>query len=122
MTNKMTYVQAINAVMPYAEGEVKERLEALIERLSKPHTSKSTKPSKSAIEAQERRDAVLAYLTERGSENPASVGEIAEACGLTPNQTTSAVTKLSKNAKGEGLDLIERTLIKGKPYFAIKAE
>lgn len=127
--NTMTHVEALAFAienLSHLEGEkaemALEKLNALRDQTATRNARKSDKPTKSALEAQAKRDAVLAFLRERGAENPASISEIVEGTGFTPNQITSAVTKLGENAKGEGMHLIDRAVVKGKPFFSIKVE
>ena len=108
---KMTYVTALDvAINAVADGEVREKLEALKAQIAKKNSAER-KPTK-AQEANEKIKAeMIAYLTTQDSGKSAS--EIADAFGIS-NQKASALLTDLVNDKA-----IVREVIKRKAYFKV---
>ena len=108
---KMTYVTALDvAINAVADGEVREKLEALKAQIAKKNSAER-KPTK-AQEANEKIKAeMIAYLMTKDSGKSAS--EIADAFGIS-NQKASALLTALVNDKA-----IVREVIKRKAYFKI---
>lgn len=58
----ITYVDALNAVIPMVDGEVAEKLEALKAQMAKKRTS--SKPTKTQVENEGIKEKILAVLAE----------------------------------------------------------
>lgn len=118
MTTKITYIDALNAVLngENLTAEITEKLEALREQLIKRNSSKGDKPTKKQAENAE----LLEHLVEvlKPISNPATVTEIMatdpDGIGSLSNQKVSALLKLlEKDGK------IERTTDKRKALFKL---
>ena len=71
----MTYVEALETVIPMVEGEVAEKLVALKEQMAKRHTS--SKPTKTQLENEKVKEEILSVLLQ--SEEGMTCGEIVKA-------------------------------------------
>ena len=116
MTNKMTYVKALEIAMKTVEDnkEVYEKLEALKESISKKNSAER-KPSATQKANEGYKEAILSFM-EVGkkytiSELMKSVVEIADLS----NQRVSALVRQLKDS-----GLVERTEEKRKAYFSKK--
>ena len=114
MTNKMTYVKALEIAMKTVEDnkEVYEKLEALKESISKKNSAER-KPTATQKANEEYKKAILSFM-EVGkkytiSELMKSVVEIADLS----NQRVSALVRQLKES-----GLVERTEEKRKAYFS----
>lgn len=94
----ITYVDALNAVIPMVDGEVAEKLEALKAQMAKKHTS--SKPTKRQVENEQIKEEILETLLR--AEGRMTVKEITEAIGkeeVTHNRVTALLTQLKKAEK-----------------------
>ncbi len=105
MTNKMTYVQALDVAISMTEGEVAEKLTALRAQVAK-RNSGERKPTKVQVENQAIRERILEILADKHTAT-----EVAEVLGLTNQKVTALITSLVR------AELVERTVEKGKAYF-----
>ena len=117
MTNKMTYVKALEIAMKAVEDnkEVTEKLEALIESISK-NNSAEKKPTTTQKANEEYKKAILSFM-EVGKKYTISelMKEVVELADLS-NQRVSALVRQLKDS-----GLVERTEEKRKAYFSKKA-
>lgn len=99
MKNAMTYAQAleiaINAVADNAD--VASTLTALKSQIEKKNASKPSKPNKAQVANAEKRDAILAFLSEQTE--PMTSATIAELMEEDKNSTTGNLTQLVKAGK-----------------------
>ena len=117
MTNKMTYVKALEIAMKAVEDnkEVTEKLEALKESISKKNSAeRKTTATQKANE--EYKKAILSFM-EVGKKYTISelMKEVVELADLS-NQRVSALVRQLKDS-----GLVERTEEKRKAYFSKKA-
>ena len=116
MTNKMTYVKALEIAMKAVEDnkEVTEKLKALKESISKKNSAER-KPTATQKANEEYKKAILSFM-EVGKKYTISelMKEVVELADLS-NQRVSA---LVRQLKEEGL--VERTEEKRKAYFSKK--
>lgn len=117
MTNKMTYVKALEIAMKAVEDnkEVTEKLEALKESISKKNSAER-KPTATQKANEEYKKAILSFM-EVGKKYTISelMKEVVELADLS-NQRVSALVRQLKDS-----DLVERTEEKRKAYFSKKA-
>ena len=117
MTNKMTYVKALEIAMKAVEDnkEVTEKLEALKESISKKN-SVERKPTATQKANEEYKKAILSFM-EVGKKYTISelMKEVVELADLS-NQRVSALVRQLKDS-----GLVERTEEKRKAYFSKKA-
>lgn len=117
MTNKMTYVKALEIAMKAVEDnkEVTEKLEALKESISKKNSAER-KPTATQKANEEYKKAILSFM-EVGKKYTISelMKEIVELADLS-NQRVSALVRQLKDS-----GLVERTEEKRKAYFSKKA-
>lgn len=125
MTEKMTYVKALDFVMAdefVLPDEVREKLSALKVSLEKraQYKSKSGKPTKAQREAADFREEVVAVLAEHGE--PMQCGDIAKALGESGQKVSAALSMLGDwRADGKGEGRVERTVGPKKvSLFALK--
>jgi len=86
----MTYVEALETVIPMVEGEVAEKLVALKEQMAKRHTS--SKPTKTQLENEKVKEAILSILLQ--AEEGMTCGEIVKALeGEYTSQKISALLR-----------------------------
>lgn len=99
MKNAMTYAQAleiaINAVADKAD--VASTLTALKAQIEKKNTSKPSKPTKAQVANAGKRDAILAFLSDKTE--PMTAAAIAEGMGEDKNSITGNLTQLAKAEK-----------------------
>ena len=117
MTNKMTYVKALEIAMKAVEDnkEVTEKLEALKESISKKNSAER-KPTATQKANEEYKKAILSFM-EVGKKYSISelMKEVVELADLS-NQRVSALVRQLKDS-----GLVERTEEKRKAYFSKKA-
>ena len=117
MTNKMTYVKALEIAMKAVEDnkEVTEKLEALKESISKKNSAER-KPTATQKADEEYKKAILSFM-EVGKKYTISelMKEVVELADLS-NQRVSALVRQLKDS-----GLVERTEEKRKAYFSKKA-
>ena len=117
MTNKMTYVKALEIAMKAVEDnkEVNEKLEALKESISKKNSAER-KPTATQKANEEYKKAILSFM-EVGKKYTISelMKEVVELADLS-NQRVSALVRQLKDS-----GLVERTEEKRKAYFSKKA-
>ena len=117
MTNKMTYVKALEIAMKAVEDnkEVTEKLEALKESISKKNSAER-KPTATQKANEEYKKAILSFM-EVGKKYTISelMKEVVELADL----STQRVSALVRQLKDSGL--VERTEEKRKAYFSKKA-
>ena len=117
MTNKMTYVKALEIAMKAVEDnkEVTEKLEALKESISKKNSAER-KPTATQKANEEYKKAILSFM-EIGKKYTISelMKEVVELADLS-NQRVSALVRQLKDS-----GLVERTEEKRKAYFSKKA-
>ena len=117
MTNKMTYVKALEIAMKAVEDnkEVTEKLTALKESISKKN-SVERKPTATQKANEEYKKAILSFM-EVGKKYTISelMKEVVELADLS-NQRVSALVRQLKDS-----GLVERTEEKRKAYFSKKA-
>ena len=113
MTNKMTYVKALEIAMKSVEDnkEVYEKLEALKESISKKNSAER-KPTATQKANEEYKKAILSFM-EVGKKYTISelMKEVVELADLS-NQRVSALVRQLKDS-----GLVERTEEKRKAYF-----
>ena len=116
MTNKMTYVKALEIAMKAVEDnkEVTEKLKALKESISKKNSAER-KPTATQKANEEYKKAILSFM-EVGKKYTISelMKEVVEIADLS-NQRVSALVRQLKDA-----GLVERTEEKRKAYFSKK--
>ena len=119
MTNKMTYVDALNLVLTGAvlTDEATEKLEALREQLVKRNSSKNDKPSKKQAENLASAEHLADVMKQVGK--PSTVSEYMavdpEGLGAMSNQKVSALMRVLESA-----GRVEKTTEKRKSYFALR--
>ena len=117
MTNKMTYIKALEIAMKAVEDnkEVTEKLEALKESISKKNSAER-KPTATQKANEEYKKAILSFM-EVGKKYTISelMKEVVELADLS-NQRVSALVRQLKDS-----GLVERTEEKRKAYFSKKA-
>lgn len=117
MTNKMTYVKALEIAIKAVEDnkEVTEKLEALKESISKKNSAER-KPTATQKANEEYKKAILSFM-EVGKKYTISelMKEVVELADLS-NQRVSALVRQLKDS-----GLVERTEEKRKAYFSKKA-
>ena len=117
MTNKMTYVKALEIAMKAVEDnkEVTEKLEALKESISKKNSAER-KPTATQKANEEYKKAILSFM-EVGKKYTISelMKEVVELADLS-NQRVSALIRQLKDS-----GFVERTEEKRKAYFSKKA-
>ena len=117
MTNKMTYVKALEIAMKAVEDnkEVTEKLEAQKESISKKNSAER-KPTATQKANEEYKKAILSFM-EVGKKYTISelMKEVVELADLS-NQRVSALVRQLKDS-----GLVERTEEKRKAYFSKKA-
>ena len=117
MTNKMTYVKALEIAMKAVEDnkEVTEKLEALKESISKKNSAER-KPTATQKANEEYKKAILSFM-EVGKKYTISelMKEVVELADLS-NQRVSALVRQLKDS-----GLVERTEEKRKAYFSKNA-
>ena len=117
MTNKMTYVKALEIAMKAVEDnkEVTEKLTALKESISKKNSAER-KPTATQKANEEYKKAILSFM-EIGKKYTISelMKEVVELADLS-NQRVSALVRQLKDS-----GLVERTEEKRKAYFSKKA-
>lgn len=117
MTNKMTYVKALEIAMKAVEDnkEVTEKLTALKESISKKNSAER-KPTATQKANEEYKKAILSFM-EVGKKYTISelMKEVVELADLS-NQRVSALVRQLKDS-----GLVERTEEKRKAYFSKKA-
>ena len=119
MTNKMTYVDALNLVLAGSvlTDEATEKLEALRDQLVKRNSSKTDKPSKKQSENLASAEHLAEVMKEVGV--PSTVSELMVAdpdvLGAMSNQKVSALMRVLTNA-----GRVEKTIEKRKSYFSLR--
>ena len=110
---KMTYVDAINvAIEAVDEGEVREKLEALKEQLTKKRSSSN---SKAAAETEARTEKVYEALGKM--EKPVTITEFLK---LTDDEEVSEYSNQRVSALLRKLgDRVTKEVVKGKAYFSV---
>ncbi len=108
----MTYVNALDVVIPMVDGEVAEKLTALRAQCAKKRSSSNSKARKEADERMEKAYAALAEMSE-----PVTITELRslttdeEVAGWNPQRVSALFSRLGSRVKREE--------IKGKAYFSI---
>ena len=117
MTNKMTYVKALEIAMKAVEDnkEVTEKLEALKESISKKNSAER-KPTATQKANEEYKKAILSFM-EVGKKYTISelMKEVVELADLSNQRVSALVRQLTDSG------LVERTEEKRKAYFSKKA-
>ena len=126
MTEKMTYVKALDFVMAdefVLPEEVREKLGALKASLEKraQYKSKPGKMTKAQREAADFREKVVGVLADFGE--PVTCGDVAKALGESGQKVSAALSMLGDwRADGKGEGRVERTVGPKKvSLFALKA-
>jgi DNA-binding transcriptional regulator GbsR (MarR family) len=127
MTEKMTYVKALEFAMSQLDStvskEVTDKLEALKAQLEKraQYKSKSGKMTKAQREAADFREKVVGVLADFGE--PVTCGDVAKALGESGQKVSAALSMLGDwRADGKGEGRVERTVGPKKvSLFALKA-
>ena len=89
---KITYIDALNAALTCdLSDEIKEKLTALKEQLTKRNTAKSNKPTKTQRENAEIKERILEFLSH--TLQGVKCGDVATACGISSGQKCSALLK-----------------------------
>ena len=118
MTNKMTYVDALNLVLTGATltTEATEKLEALRDQLVKRNSSKTDKPSKKQAENLMSAEHLAEVMKQ--VDKPSTVSEYMavdpEGLGAMSNQKVSALMRVLETA-----GRVTKTIEKRKSYFAL---
>jgi len=120
MTEKMTYVKALEFAMSQLDStvskEVTEKLEALKAQLEKRAQYKgSGKPTKAQREVAEFREAVMATLAEKAE--PVQCGELAKEMEVSGQKMSAALSKLVKEGR-----VVKTTGAKRVALFAVAEE
>ena len=108
----LTYVDALDVVIPMVEGEVAEKLTALRAQVAKKRTSVN---SKAKAEADARMEKAYAALAEM--EKPVTITELKaltsdeEVAGWNPQRLSALFTRLGSR--------VIREEVKGKAYFTV---
>ena len=106
MTNKMTYVTALDYVLATVDNdEVKEKLTALRASIEKKNSAER-KPTKAQIENERMRSEILTFIVDAHTAT-----EVAENFGISNQRATALLTALVKAEK------VERFVEKRKAYF-----
>lgn len=92
----MTYVEALETVIPMVEGEVAEKLTALKAQMAK--KKGSSKPTKTQLENEKVKDEILEVLA--GAEEGMTCGEITKA--LEGEYTSQKISALLRQLVGAG--------------------
>ena len=109
----ITYVDALNTVIPMVDGEVAEKLTALREQMAKRHSS--SKPTKTQVE----NEAIKAEILETLAECDGGV-TVKELIGLTGGKYTSQKLSALLRQLGEtGSKQVVKTMEKKVAYFAL---
>lgn len=115
---KMTNSKAIDFVLTTFATElpadVAEKLQNIKASIDKKNSSASGKPSKTQVENEAHRNAIIELL--KTAENPMTVTEISVALGLSQNKTSALITPI----KVENGGCITRTVVKKVAYFSIE--
>ena len=122
MANKIKVADKFDGVIALLNGEpteftVEQAVEFLLDRKAK-HTAKANgerKPTKTQVENEGIKERILDAL--RNSDLPMNVADIMESVGLDSNQKTTALLTQLKNA-----EVVVRTEVKGKAYYALPIE
>lgn len=118
MTNKMTYIDALNLVLTGATltTEATEKLEALRDQLVKRNSSKTDKPTKKQAENLASAEHLAEVMKQVGK--PSTVSEYMaadpEGLGAMSNQKVSALMRVLETA-----GRVTKTIEKRKSYFAL---
>ena len=120
MTEKMTYVKALEFAMSQLDStvskEVTDKLEALKAQLEKRAQYKgSGKPTKAQREVAEFRETVMAALAEKTE--PVQCGELAKEMGVSGQKMSAALSKLVKEGR-----VVKTTSAKRVALFAVAEE
>lgn len=101
MTEKMTYVQAIeNAINGNLSTETVEKLNALLVSIQKRNASKAGKPSKTAVANAEIGETILATMVEGESYTIAEIGKMVPALdGASSQKIAPIMAKLVKSER-----------------------
>ena len=109
----LTYIDALNTVIPMVDGEVAEKLNALKAQLSKKRTS--SKPTAKQVE-NEAIKAKIADVLARANENGMTVGEILKV--IDGEYTTAKISALLTQMKNA--DIVERTMEKKVARYSLR--
>jgi hypothetical protein len=115
MAKKMTIVEQYEAIMAKCEGVLSETELAFLKERAELHAKKnaSRKPSKVQTENEGYKEEILDFLNEGGSY---TIAELIKAIPSLNEFSTSKVSALVRQLKDN--DLVLRTEVKGKAYFA----
>jgi ribosomal protein S25 len=109
MTNKMTYVQAIDIALEVVTNEeAHDRLEALKASLAKRNVSRSGKPTKTQVANESVKNAIADYLA-NGEAHTAT--EIGEAVGISNQKASALLRQMKENG------LVDKYSDKRVTYF-----
>ena len=113
---KMTYVQAIDAVLNECEGlpaDVVERLEALKESLQKRSAKRAGTPTK----VQTENEVLIAEILDNMGEATMSISEITKVCPslVAMDATPQKVSPLMRTLEQRGE--VTKTMVKGKVHY-----
>ena len=116
MANKKTVVQMYEQILAHTEdAEERAFLEKRIEITKKKNANNKSgerKLTPTQMENENIKNDILSALG--GAKEPMAVADVMNALGIASNQKISALLTQLRNA-----NLVERTEVKGKPYFAL---
>lgn len=93
MTNKMTYVQALDNAIAITAGETHERLIALRESLIRRNSHRSDKPTKAQVANETLKGEIFTFVRENA---PVRAGEVANYFGISGQKATALLGQLVK--------------------------
>ena len=112
MTNKMTYVKALEIAIANVDGEVKEKLEALKTSIAKKNSAER-KPTATQTANAGFKVAILEFLSEGGKH---TITDIMKVCGAVADLSNQRVSAIVRQMIESG-DVV-REEIKRKAYFS----
>lgn len=111
--DKMTYAKALEiAIASVSEAEVADKLTALKASLAKKSNSGAKKPTKTQVENEGLRTAILNAMV---SGEQYTISSIIKSFDCASGMSVNKVSALVRQLKLEGL--VERTEVKGVAYF-----
>ena len=120
MTEQYEAIKALlngETVEDYSTAKAIEFIDGRIAQVAKKNATPTgeRKPTKTQLENEGIKEQIVSAIAENGK--PMTVGEVMKELGIDSNQkVTSLLTQLVKAYK------VERTEVKGKPYFSLPTE
>ena len=120
MTEQYEAIKALlngETVEDYSTAKAIEFIDGRIAQVAKKNATPTgeRKPTKTQLENEGIKEQIVSAIAENGK--PMTVGEVMKELGIDSNQkVTSRLTQLVKAYK------VERTEVKGKPYFSLPTE